>query len=88
MKQFLPLFCLLFICYTSSIAQKNDWENPEVFSINKLAPHADFFSFEEHSLALENNKEGSTYYKNLDGNWNFYSVQHERKRLTDIYKEN
>jgi beta-galactosidase len=81
------LSCLFFICYNTSLAQKNDWENPQVFSIHKLAPHADFFSFERRSLALKKDIEGSAYYQNLDGNWDFYWVPDERKRLTDFYKE-
>lgn len=87
MKLFIRIACLFFICYNSLTAQKNDWENPEIFAINKLAPHADFFSFEERSLALKNDKESSIYYQNLDGDWDFYWVQDERKRLTDFYKE-
>lgn len=87
MKLLIPIVYLLFICYNSLEGQKNDWENPEVFSINKLAPHADFFSFEERSLALKGDKNASAYYQNLDGNWDFYWVQDERKRLTDFYKE-
>lgn len=87
MKLFIHIACLFFICYNTLIAQKKDWENPQVFAINKLAPSADFFPFERRSLALEQDKAGSVYYQSLDGSWEFYWVQDERKRLTDFYKE-
>ena len=87
MKLFVHIAFIFLMGYNSLTAQKNDWENPEVFAINKLAPHADFFSFERRDLALQQNKIGSIYYQNLDGNWAFYWVQDERKKLKNFYKE-
>lgn len=86
MKLLFCIVCVLLLYFNNSVAQKNDWENPEVIAINKLEPHADFFSFERRRLALQGDKSGSKYYQCLDGQWAFYWVKDERKRLKDFYK--
>lgn len=87
MKLLLLIICVWCTVYNNTVAQKNDWENPKIFGINKLAPQANFFSFERRALALAEDKSASKYYQSLDGNWSFYWVEDERKKLTDFYKE-
>lgn len=48
-----------------------DWENPEVFNINRENPHATFISFNDEQTALEAIKKNSPNYISLDGKWKF-----------------
>lgn len=62
-------------------AQKNDWENPEIFAVNKLAPRANLYApfFSNHS--------SNVLRKKLSGEaWPFYWVGEESKRVKDFYK--
>jgi beta-galactosidase len=49
----------------------HDWENPEVFRINREDPHATLISFSDEKSAIENNKAISQNYVSLDGKWKF-----------------
>ncbi len=48
-----------------------DWENSEVFNINREDPHASLISYPDEKSALEAIKENSPNYKSLDGMWKF-----------------
>lgn len=82
----LLLPCVLLLMSSLLTAQKNDWENPEIFAINKAVPHANFFSFESKALAVQNDKTKSIYYHSLDGQWQFRWTQGEELRPKDFYK--
>lgn len=64
-----------------------DWENPEVFQINREAPHASFARFPSEDLALENDWSASSYYQSLNGAWKFSWVKKPADRPVDFYKE-
>jgi beta-galactosidase len=49
----------------------SDWENPEVFAVNKLAPHAHFIPFQNKEVALSFETEKSDRYLSLNGTWDF-----------------
>jgi beta-galactosidase len=51
--------------------EPRDWENPEVFNINREDPHASLISFPDEKSSLEAVKENSPNYKSLDGKWKF-----------------
>ena len=51
--------------------EPRDWENPQVFNINREDPHASFISFSDEKSALEAIKVNSPNYKSLDGMWKF-----------------
>ena len=59
--------------------ERQPWENHQVFSINKEAPHATLFPFENQQAALTINKEASINYMGLNGLWKF----HWRKNPAD-----
>ena len=52
-------------------APRKDWQNHEVFGINKLPPYASGFNFPDREKALEANPESSDWYLSLDGRWKF-----------------
>lgn len=64
---------LFFIIYFVSFGQeaKSDWENPEVYAINKLEPHAHFIPFQNIETALSFDKSNSERYRLLNGQWTF-----------------
>lgn len=66
------LYALLLISYCSW-AQENapEWENPEIFGINKLAPHAHFIPFQDQQTALTFDEAQSDRYQSLNGEWDF-----------------
>jgi len=78
-------FYILFIAVSLSACKKlskyegvpftekepRDWENPEVFNINREYPHASLISFPDEKSALEAVKANSPNYRSLDGLWKF-----------------
>ena len=57
---------LLLFLYLHSNAQQHDWENPAIIEINKCAPRADFFPFENQQIALINDIRKSSNHLSLD----------------------
>ena len=71
------LMILLLLSTPQLDAQKNDWENPEVFAVNKLPPRATLYPYNQQARVLQ---------QALDGQWPFYWVGDERQRLTNFYE--
>ncbi len=63
-----------------------EWENPEAYAQNKEQPHADIFSFASVEEAKKVLPEHSSYYKSLDGTWDFHWVGNPSERPQDFYK--
>ncbi|MDA3893093.1 MAG: DUF4981 domain-containing protein [Salinivirgaceae bacterium] len=70
MKILLSVFALLFLTGIT-IAQQAEWQNPEVFRINKEQPHAWFIPYESIEQAQTGDPNQSAYYQLLNGNWDF-----------------
>lgn len=70
----------------SSHAQQRDWENEQVFGINKEATHVTYIPYANEQQALRDVAEGSPYYNCLNGNWKFNWVKQPSERLVDFYK--
>ncbi len=68
-------------------AQTPDWENPEVFSINKEAPRASALPYNNGQLAIQDVYEQSPYYLSLNGTWKFNWVKRPDERPLDFYKD-
>jgi beta-galactosidase len=51
--------------------EPRDWENPEVFQINREAPHATMISFPDEQSAFDAIDSSSPDYISLDGTWRF-----------------
>ena len=67
--------------------QPRDWENPEVFNINREAPHASLISFADEQSALEAIKTNSPNYLSLDGTWKFNWVKSPDQRPYWFFKD-
>jgi len=52
-----------------------EWENPEVTDVNTQAPHAYAIPFQDTATALSLDPARSSYYRNLNGTWQFKWVK-------------
>jgi beta-galactosidase len=48
------------------------WQDHTVFGVNKLAPHASLFHFDNREAALRGDRSSSPWYQSLDGDWKFH----------------
>lgn len=87
MKNKFFILIALLIGNTSIFSQVNDWENPEVFSINTEAPHATFIPYASKAQAVQNIALQSPFYKLLNGNWKFNWVKSPDIRPKDFFKD-
>src|SRR5664279_3396799 len=62
-----------------------DWENPQVFGINKEPGRATFTPFPDESSAIAKD-EPSKFVESLNGAWNFNWVKSPDLRPVDFYK--
>ena len=81
---------LAFILMTgiNGYGQQNDWENEQVFGINKEATHATYVPYASVQQALQDVAAASPWYLSLDGNWKFNWVKQPSERPVDFYTEN
>ena len=64
----------------------NDWENPEVFQINREPARAAFLPYADASSAIADNYTRSPWFLNLDGNWKFAWSPTPDQRPKDFFK--
>jgi beta-galactosidase len=75
--------------YIAEKWENPEWENPEIFQINREQPSASFYKYGNAEDALKNDSwENSTQYKSLNGTWNFYYADSVNARPKDFYKNN
>ena len=76
------------INYSDDIVwDKPEWENPEIFQINREEPTATFYSYKSSSEALVNDDwKNSSYYKSLNGNWHFNYSADIKSRPKKFYE--
>jgi beta-galactosidase len=67
--------------------EPRDWENPEVFNINREDPTATRISFPDEKSAIEAIKANSPNYKSLDGIWKFNWVKTPDQRPYWFFKD-
>lgn len=82
---------LFFFLFSIGLAAQNsipDWENPEVFAVNKENTRATSLPYSSEDLAINNNFASSPYYLSLNGNWKFYWVPKISEIPEGFYKEN
>ncbi|WP_299525646.1 glycoside hydrolase family 2 TIM barrel-domain containing protein [uncultured Lutibacter sp.] len=65
----------------------NDWENPEVFGVNKEAPRAYFIPYLSDEDVIIDNVENSPFYTSLNGEWDFNMVSKPDDRPYYFFKE-
>lgn len=87
MKKILP-FLILISSVSYLVAQPHpDWENPQVFAINKENPRAFFYSYPNVDKALKFDRTASENFILLNGDWKFNWVTKPADRPMDFYSE-
>ena len=82
---------LLLVVFVGKIQKKyfaNQWEDQSIFEINRESPRSHFFSFESEKIAKSRNRENSTFFKSLDGNWNFHFSKNPNEVVKGFEKLN
>jgi len=64
-----------------------DWENPEVFAINKEGTRATSLPYPNEELALKDKYDSSPYYQSINGLWKFHWVPKIANVPVGFYKE-
>jgi len=73
--------------YVADKWENPEWENPEIFQINREEPTASFYKYLDDGSALKNESwQNSPLYKSLNGTWKFYYADSVQARPTDFYK--
>ncbi len=89
-KSKILLSCLLAIYGATVVGQekleKNDWENPEVFQINREPARASFLPYADEVSAIRDNYISSPWYFSLNGKWKFSWSPTPDQRPKDFYK--
>jgi beta-galactosidase len=66
---------------------RNDWENPEVFQINREPARAAFLPYADEPSAISDKYENSPWYFSLNGKWKFSWSPTPDQRPKDFYKQ-
>ena len=74
--------------YSDNIVWQNpEWENPEIFQINKEEPTATFYSYKLPDKALINDDwKNSSNYKSLNGKWHFFYAEEIKTRPSKFHQ--
>jgi len=75
MKKTISIVVACLMTASSFAQNKADWENPEVFAINKENTRATALPYATMAQAAMDDYKSSPYYKSLNGNWQFYWVE-------------
>ncbi len=63
-----------------------DLKDPRITGINNEPMHATLMPFQDRDAALQGAREGSPYYRSLNGQWKFFWVSKPADRPLDFYK--
>lgn len=80
-------FLMFTLFSTSLMAQTQDWENPEIISINRELSRATVLPFNEGGLKIDDPGKELSQYLDLNGKWKFNWVKTPEARPVDFYKQ-
>lgn len=85
MKKIFSILPLILSVFTV-VAQKNEWQDPELNSVNRAPMHTNYFAYESVEMAEKNAKDLSKNYMTLNGLWKFNWVRDVDQRPTDFFQ--
>ena len=87
MKSVIAFLFILLIHVAPVLSQSSPpWEDPEIFRINRLEPHATFYRFASEEEALKGDSYlRSPFYLDLNGSWSFQYVESSFDRPQYFY---
>ena len=85
---------LIFTLMTAAVAAVSaqaadttpEWRNPQVNQQNREARRANFFAFENESLARGGDKSASARYLSMEGMWKFYFVKNHQDAPANFWQ--
>ena len=80
------LTCCLAMCSLATMAQHDEWKNPEINAVNRAPMHTNYFAYSSSEEAAKANKENSSNFMTLNGIWKFNWVKNADARPTDFYR--
>ena len=80
------LTCCLAMCSLATIAQHDEWKNPEINAVNRAPMHTNYFAYSSSEEAAKADKENSSNFMTLNGIWKFNWVKNADARPTDFYR--
>ncbi len=86
MLKYLSLIIFIFVSSFLRAQQLEAWENPRVFSINMMSPHANFYVFGNREEAMKKDWQQSDRYQSLNGTWKFRWSVAPAKRPENFYE--
>ena len=78
--------CLSPFCSLAQEGAANDWENPQIISRDKEAPHATLMPYADVESALHLDPSASPWFESLNGSWKFHWSANPDERPTDFYR--
>ncbi len=72
---------------TSNAQSLNDWENPEIISLNKQPAHATLMPYPSVELAKQFDPGKSVFFKSLNGEWKFKWSENTDSRPLNFYTQ-
>lgn len=90
-KRTITFYCILLIVFLnnnlySQVKSLKEWEDPEIFDINKEKAHASFIPYNTISDAFSMEPDRSTFVRSLNGMWKFNWEIKPEDRPKDFYK--
>ncbi len=70
----------------STTADKEVWQDPQIFNINREAPHSTFLPYADRESALRNKPDISPFFISLNGNWKFHWVRKPADKPEKFYE--
>lgn len=80
------LTCCLAMCSLATMAQHDEWKNPEINAVNRTPMHTNYFAYSSSEEAAKADKENSSNFMTLNGIWKFNWVKNADARPTDFYR--
>jgi len=82
------IFASVVCFYNCAFGQtkNNDWENPQLFELNKEKPHATYMLFSKKEDVVKDDYSRSPFYQSLNGQWKFTYVDKHADRSKDFYR--
>ena len=80
------LTCCLAMCSLATMAQHDEWKNPEINAVNRAPMHTNYFAYSSSEEAAKADKQNSSNFMTLNGIWKFNWVKNADARPTDFYR--
>lgn len=85
-KNLITVVSIFFLLISCNKKSANDWENSEIFGINKEEAHNTAIPFDDVEQVKKGAFESSSYYTTLNGTWKFNWVSKPDDRPKNFFK--